>query len=218
MDKDAAKKVFKLSRRALKAGNNVLPTWEDFKAALLGRLEEYNNTPHRGQGMPKIVDEISGRLRPMTPNEAWTAGIAKGFEPVTVPDSMRDELFMPAEHRKVLRGKIKFLGGEYYHADLAELAGEVVEVRYDIWDSSKVYVWSMDGKKICTAGLDAHAMPYMPQSRREVAQDKRRKAQLGRLEDKAQRIAPGATIMLPDVDQGQYSDELAVGRPESPVT
>ena len=218
MDKDAAKKVFKLSRRALKAGANVLPTWEEFKAALLGRLEEYNNTPHRGQDMPKIVDEISGRMRPMSPNEAWAAGIAKGFEPVTVPESMRDELFMPAEHRKVLRGKIKFLGGEYYHADLTELAGEVVEVRYDIWDSSKVYVWSMDGKKICAAGLDAHATPYMPQSRREVAQDKRRKAQLGRLEDKAQRIAPGATIMLPDVDQGQYSDELAVGRPESPVT
>lgn len=218
MDKDAAKKVFKLSRRALKAGANVLPTWEEFKTALLGRLEEYNNTPHRGQDMPKIVDEISGRMRPMSPNEAWAAGIAKGFEPVTVPESMRDELFMPAEHRKVLRGKIKFLGGEYYHADLTELAGEVVEVRYDIWDSSKVYVWSMDGKKICTAGLDGHAVPYMPKSRREVANDKRRKAQLGRLEDKAQRIAPGATIMLPAADQGQYSDELAVGRQSQPVT
>ena len=93
-----------------------------------------------------------------------------------------------------------------------------MEVRYDIWDSSKVYVWSMDGKKICTAGLDDHAVPYMPKTRREVADDKRRKAQLGRLEDKAQRIAPGATIMLPAADQGQYSDELAVGRQAQPVT
>jgi putative transposase len=216
MDKDAAKKVFKLSRKALKNGGNALPTWEEFKRTLLARVEEYNDTPHRGQGMPKIVDEISGRMRPMTPNEAWEAGVDKGFEPVTVPEHMRDELFMPAEHRKVRSGKIKFLGGEYYHADLAELHGQHVEVRYDIWDSAKVFVWSLDGVKICTAKLDAHAAPYFPKAQIEIAQERRKKAQIGRLQVKVRRIEPGATIELPQPDQGLYSDDLAVGRHAEP--
>ena len=211
MDKDAAKKVFKLSRQALKAGGNALPTWEEFKKVLLQRVDEYNDTPHRGQGMPRIMDDVSGRMRAMSPNEAWEAGVAKGFEPMTVPDHLRDELFMPAEHRKVRNGKIKFLGGEYYHSDLTELHGQHVEVRYDIWDGSKIFVWSLDGVKICTAELDAHAVPYFPKPQIEVAQERRKKAQLGRLQEKARRIAPGATIELPQSNHGLYSDDLVAG-------
>lgn len=212
MDKDAAKKVYKLSRKALKAGGNILPTWAEFKAVLLQRLDEYNNTPHRGAGMPRIRDEISGRMRPMSPLEAWEAGVAKGFEPTKVPEHMRDELFMPAAHRKVRSGKVQFMGGEYYHADLAELHGQHVEVRFDIWDSSKIFVWSLDGVKICTAELDGHASPYFKASEREVANERRKKAQLGRLQKKARRIAPGATIELPQSDQAIYSDDLVMGR------
>lgn len=212
VDQDAMKKMYKISRQALRAGGNALPTWDEFRAVILQRWDEYNNTPHRGAGMPKIVDDISGRWRPMTPNEAWDAALAKGFEPVTVPDNLREELFMPAAHRRVRNGKVQFLNGEYSHADLQEMHLEMVEVRYDFWDSSKVYVFSTDGVKICAAELDAHAVAYRPKARIEVADERRRKGQLKRLQAKVQRIDSGAVISLPEAGNTMYSDELVVGK------
>lgn len=209
-DKDAAKKVFKLSRQALKRGGNLLPTWDEFKAVILARVEEYNATPHRG--LPKFQDPATGVRRHYAPNEYWQSFLAQGFEPVTVPDHLKDELFLPAEHRKVRRGKITFLTGEYFHKDLEELHGEMVEVRYDIWDASTVQIWSLDGVRICTAERDGHAAPYFDRTVQDIGNEKRRKAQLKRLEDKAQRIESGATIALPEADPGYFSDELAVGR------
>ena len=212
VDQDAMKKMYKISRQALRAGGNALPTWDEFRTVILQRWDEYNNTPHRGAGMPKIVDEISGRWRPMTPNEAWNAGLAKGFEPVTVPDNLREELFMPAAHRRVRNGKVQFLNGEYSHKDLEEMHLEMVEVRYDFWDSSKVYVFGTNGVKICTAELDAHAVAYRPKARIEVADERRRKGQLKRLQAKVQRIDSGAVISLPEAGSTMYSDELVIGR------
>ncbi len=211
-DKDAAKKVFKLSRQALKRGANLLPTWDEFKAVLLARVDEYNNSPHRG--LPKFQDPATGLRRHYAPNEYWQTFLPQGFEPVTVPDNLREELFMPAEHRKVKRGTITFLTGKYFHKDLEELHGEVVEVRYDIWNSATVQIWSLEGVRICTAERDADAHPYFAPSVQDIGHEKRRKAQLKRLEDKARRIEPGATIALPAPDAAMFSDELAVGKPD----
>lgn len=215
-DKDAAKKVFRLSRRALRTGGNVLPVWEDFRRVLLDRINEYNNTPHRGADMPRIVDAVTGRQRPMSPIEAWEDAVRQGFEATTVSESMREELFMPAEHRKVRNGIVKFFNGEYYHEDLAEYHGEVVEVRYEVWDSSRVYIYTIAGRKICVAERDAHADPYQPASAIEAADARRKKAQLKRLEAKAQRVVPGAALVMPDEHEARLSDRLAVG-PAMPV-
>lgn len=211
MDGDAAHKVFKLSRKALKKGTNILPVWEDFRKTLLQVVEEYNDSPH--SNLPRFIDPETGKRRNMSPNEAWQAGIDKGFEPVTVPDHMKEELFMPAENRKVRRGYVQFFGQKYAHAELADLEGELVEVRYNVWDSSQVYIWSTEGRRICTAKLDGHAQPYFPPSQMEVAKMRREKAQIGRLEDKIQRIAPGATVVLPEPESAldAFSDVPAVG-------
>lgn len=198
MDPDAAKKIFKLTRAAIRAGNySRMPIWQDFLAGLKARIIQYNETPHRG--LPKVT--INDVCRHYSPVEYWQYYQSLGWEPVTVPEYMRDELFMPGEHRKVRNGMVQFLGGRYYSDDLADWHGDEVEIRYDIWDSSYVTVWTSRGEKICTAELDANVIPYFPLSRIEAARANRERAQISRLEAKAERIVPGARIELPEVHE-----------------
>ncbi|GAB7082323.1 transposase [Megalodesulfovibrio paquesii] len=211
MDRDAAKKVYKLSRKGLKNGQNILPTLREFAGQLLARIELYNATPHRA--LPKITDEATGKRRRLSPREYRQTFVDQGWKPCTVDAALREELFMPSETRKVSRGWITFHDGKYFSKSLEELHGEVVEVRYDVFDASKVYIWSLEGVKICEAELDGNTTPYLPRSMREAAAEKRRKGQLKRLEVKAQAIAPGAVIAQPEGDgPAMLSDVLVAGR------
>ena len=205
MDPDAAHKVFKLSRKQIKESGTtkLLPTWQDFLDALKRRVAQYNATPHRG--LPRFVDG-TGKRRNYSPDEYWATFTAQNWEPVTVPDDLREELFMPAEQRQVRNGWITFYNAKYFSFELADFHGERVQVRYDIWDSSKVYVWTLDGRKICTAELNGNAMPYFPKSRIQAGRDKREKAQVQRLERKVQAVIPGATVALPDQTGGVVID------------
>lgn len=197
MDPDAAHKVFKLSRKHLKESGTtkLLPSWQEFLDALKRRVAQYNATPHRG--LPRFVD-ATGKRRNYSPDEYWGTFTAQNWESVTVPDDLREELFMPAEQRQVRNGWVTFYNAKYFSYDLADFHGERVQVRYDIWDPSKVYVWTLDGRKICTAELNGNAMPYFPKSRIEAGREKRENAQVLRLEKKVQAIIPGATIALPE--------------------
>lgn len=201
MDTDAARKVHKITRAEIKklGKSKLLPTFDEFRRIILARVDEYNNTPHRK--LAKIVDAATGKRRHMTPNEAWAAFEAQGWQPVTVPEGMRDELFMPGAIRTVRNGMVEFLTGKYYAPDLADFHGDKVEVRYDIWDSRSVLVFTLDGVKICKAVLDGNAIDYFPESMIEAAQAKREAAQIKRIEAKAQRIVPGAQIFLPEAEE-----------------
>ncbi len=195
MDVDAGKKVFKLTREAVKnySRRNLLPLWSEFLETLKARIIDYNETPHRG--LPKAV--IGGVRRHYSPAEYWQHFQSLGWEAFRVPQSLEHELFMPGEHRKVRRGIITFYNGEYFSEELADFHGDMVEVRHDIWDPSYVVVYTLQGEKICTAELDGNTIPYFPPSRIEAARAKREKAQILRLEKKAERIVPGARIELP---------------------
>lgn len=197
MDGDAAKQVYKITRRdiQLREKSLLLPTWEVFKDAMLTRVAEYNATPHRG--LPKFTD-ANGKRRHMSPDEAWQSHVDSGWQPVQVPHGIEDELFMPAERRIVRNAEVAFRGGRYYAEELAHYHGSHVMVRYDVWDAAHVYVWTTNGQKICTAELDGNTTPYFQQSRIEAAREKRERQQLKRLERKAQAIAPGATVQLPE--------------------
>lgn len=196
MDGDAAHRNFKLSRAALKTGKRaVLPSWEEFKRHILARVEEYNTTPHRG--LPRYRD-AQGRLRHYSPEEYWRTFTARGFTPVRVPQGMEAELFMPGARRVTRNGWLQFYSGRYYAPELAEFHGEAVEVRYDIWDAGRVWCWTLDGRPICEATLEGNSRPYFEQSRVEAAREKRARAQVKRLDAKLQRVAPGATIVLPE--------------------
>lgn len=204
MDGDAAHRHFKLSRAALKAGKRgALPDWEHFKAHILRRVEAYNATPHRG--LPRFTDS-GGRRRHYSPNEYWKCFVERGFVPVRVPEHIREELFMPGEQRQVRNGWIQFYNGRYYADELAEFHGDYVEVRYDIWDSGKVWIWTLRGEKVCTAVLDGNTIPYFPPSRIEAARERRARAQVERLDAKLQRVVPGARIALPDADPPALAD------------
>lgn len=196
MDGDAAHRNFKLSRAALKTGKRaVLPSWEEFKRHILARVEEYNATPHRG--LPRYRD-AQGRLRHYSPEEYWQSFISRGFSPMRVEPGMEAELFMPGVRRVTRNGWLQFYSGRYYAPELAEFHGEAVEVRYDIWDAGRVWCWTADGRPICEATLEGNTRPYFEQSRVEAAREKRARAQVKRLDAKLQRVAPGATIVLPE--------------------
>lgn len=205
MDPDAAHKVFKLSRKQIKEmGTSAYhPSWQEFLEALKRRVAEYNAAPHRG--LPRFVDS-TGKRRNYSPDEYWATFTAQNWEPVTVPDALREELFMPSEWRSVRNGWITFYNAQYFSFKLADFHGEKVQVRYDIWDASQISVWTADGRKICTAELNGNAMPYFPKSRIQAGRDKRAKAQLSRLEKKVQAVIPGATVALPDQSGGMVVD------------
>lgn len=204
MDTDAAHRNFKVSRSALKKGKRaILPTWDECKAHILARVEEYNATPHRG--LPRYRDG-EGRMAHYSPNEYWATFEARGFEPVLVPHSMGAELFMPGERRITRNGWVQMYGGRYFAPELAEYHGEVVEARYDIWDSNRIWCWTLDGRQICEAKLEGNTRPYFAESRVQAARDKRAKAQVGRIDAKLQRVAPGAEIILPDVSRPALAD------------
>jgi putative transposase len=145
-----------------------------------------------------VEDQTTGRRRHLSPNEAWQGFVQRGFEPVRVSEEIRDELFMPGLPRQVRNGEIQFFNSIYYADELADFHLDYVEVRYDIWDASKVYVWTTQGEKICTAILDGNSIPYQTQSRMEAALEKRKTAQLAREGKKVAAISPGATIQLAD--------------------
>lgn len=219
MDPDAGKMVFKLTRKHIKerGASPLMPTFQEFKPLLLARIEEYNNTPHRG--LKKITDQTTGKLRHPSPNESWESFRNGAWEPKLVPEELRDELFMPAEHRKVRNGEVQALGCRYFSTALTDFHGDIVEVRYDVWDSSKVYIWTTTGQRICTATLDGNVIPYFPPSRVEIARAKRKKAQLARSESKIQSIVPGATIQLPETPPAytMMADSITQPQPEQNV-
>ncbi len=212
MDEDAAHKVFKITRAQLKkyGRSALLPTFEQFKQVLLARVEEYNATPHRG--LPIIEDAAQGKRRHMSPDECWQSWLGRGFEPLFPEPELADELFHPGTIRKVKNGMVRLWNHTYFAPELAPLHDELVEVRYDLWDSAQVTVWTEAGEKICTAKLDANAMDYFPTSVLEGARAKRDRARLKRLEAKAQTIAPGATLSAPEERPALMADSLSARR------
>ena len=211
MDGDAAHRNFKRSRAALaKSKRAVLPTWDEFKRHVLARVEEYNSSPHKG--LPRYRDSL-GRMRHYSPDEFWRSFEARGFAPVRVPEGMGSELFMPGERRKCRNGWVLFQNGNYFAPELADYHDAFVEVRYDIWDSSRVWCWTLDGRRICEAALEGNTRPYFQPSQIAAAREKRAKEQVRRIDAKLQRVAPGAEIILPERDTSPALDVADSTRP-----
>ncbi len=197
MDRDTAKKVYRITRKDLKikGRSDLLPTWPEFLKLLAAGIDEYNSTAHRA--LPMTAGE-DGKRRHMSPDECWRNFEARGWEPCRVPEKDREDLFMPGARRVVRNGVVKLFNGEYFAPDLEEFHGATVDVRYDIWDSQHVHVWTTRGEKICTAELNAHAIPYFPASQVEAARAKRQRGQVSRLARKIEAVAPGARVELPE--------------------
>jgi putative transposase len=223
MDAEAKKKVFRLTRAAVQPFSPpLLKPWDDFRAWALDHVAAYNARPHRG--LPRIRDEASGALRNMTPNEAWGAAVAKGWQPVTVAAEEIRELFLPAVERVTRRGEVSIAGNVYFHADLEHRTGDRVLVAYDPFDAAAVLVKDLEGRVLCEATLDGNRCSYFPQSVIEQARDERARGRERRLltkldEVRAERLGPpidGEAHPLDPESEAIAAKELARIRDLSP--
>lgn len=183
MDREAREKAFKVTRADIKAtgASRILPSWADFLAFMEETVAEYNDRPH--SSLPKTRDPITGRVRPMTPNEAWAKAIAEGWQPdpITAEDAV--DLFRPAVRRKTNRDLVSLFGNEYSgRGRLEPFGGDDVMVSYDIHDASRVWVRALDGRFICEAEWDAHKTSYFPVPVAEQARQRRVEQKIKRLD------------------------------------
>ena len=188
MDREAKQKVFKLTRAhvATAGSSPLLMPWSDFTAWCQAKVDAYNARPHRS--LPKIRDADTGRLRHMSPNEAWGAAIASGWEPVLPTAHERDDLFRPYRLAKVIRGEVRLFNNLYFSPALEEHHGDQVQVGYDIHDGARVWVRDLEGRLICVAGFEANKRAYFPQSVIDRAAEKRAQARERRLEIHLQEV------------------------------
>lgn len=188
MDRQAKQKVFKLTRLQLRdtGGSKLLMPWPQFLTWCQAEIDAYNARPHRG--LPKFRDPISGKLRHMSPNEAWQAAIDQGWAPTMVSAAEAQDLFRPEIIATTNRGEIRLHGNLYFSHDLQEFTGEKMRVGYDIHDGSKVWVRDMDGRLICVAEFEANKTRYFPQSATDTADVHRAKTRARRLETHLQEV------------------------------
>jgi len=182
MDQEARQAVFKRTRSdiKLKGESDIMPSWEDFMKWAEEQVAKYNNRPH--SELPKIRDPQTGRKRHMTPAECWDQHLANGVELTWAEPAELKDCFWPYENRTVRRCEIKLFKGIYFNKALTHYHKQEVQVGYDIHDSSKVYVRDLEGRFICTAGLDANKTDYFPKSVLEEAREKRALGRVKRLE------------------------------------
>lgn len=194
MDKEAGQKVHKITRRELKefGESRHLPTWEEFVRLAWAMVEEYNNKIHTS--LPKFEDPQSGKTRHMTPNEAWAAHVAAGFEPVPVDQGEVDDLFRPYEIRTASRSEVQWNGNKFFHEALEAYHQKKVMVGYDYHQADRVWVREFDrdsgqpGRLICVARFGGNSERYVPLSFEQAAIENRAKGRLRRLDAKREAI------------------------------
>ena len=188
MDREAKTKVFKLTRAHIKSAgtSKLLLPWDEFLTFCQQQVDAYNARPHRS--LPKVRDEVTGKLRHLSPGEMWEQAVTGGWAPMLLTDAERDDLFRPYKLCTVTRGEVRLFNNLYFSGDLAEYHGERLPVGYDIHDPSRVWVRDARGRLICVAEFEANKRDYFPQSVIERAAEKRAKAREKRLETHLQEV------------------------------
>lgn len=196
MDKDAARNVYKISRKEIKAAriSPLLPQWGVFMRELGRRIDEYNSTPSKG--LPKFKD-ANGKVRNYSPNEYWQKFVDAGFTAILIPPQLQDDLLRPAVKRRVSRGSVKFARHTYFSTDLEQFNGDLVEVRYNEWDCTEVSVWTLEGRKICHCGLNDNATAYVEQSVVEQQRNRRALSMVRHTASKLHELMPNVQVELP---------------------
>lgn len=207
MDKEAATKTHKLSRKQLALGlaPTPIPDFSAFFADLQLALDEYNHRPHRG--LPKIRDVETSRKRHQTPLEAWKSAEAEGWEALQADRPLVESLTRPQVVRTVHRCQVQWNSGSYFMKEMDVFHGEEVRVAYDFRDSSRVWIHTLDGELVGQALLDGNASPAMPKTLLEQASEKRERGQLSRLVKKAKTIT-GQNVEMRVIPDASSAYEL----------
>lgn len=223
MDKEAKQKVHKTTRSDVRVfgSSHLLPSWGAFLTMCEEAIARYNDTPH--SALPRFEDPETGRQRHMSPNEAWAAQVARGFEPVTVADHDADDLFRPYEVRTVRRALVEWNTNTYFHADLEAWHEKRVAVGYDLHQADRVWVRSIDeesgqpGHLICVAIFGGNTERYVPLTFQRAAEEGRAKAQLRRLGKKAEAVEDQLRTPMIDMVRPIVAGDLTLVPQEAPA-
>jgi putative transposase len=196
MDKHAGTKVHRIGRRELKntGTTRLLPSFAEFMAGVEEEIISYNNTPHRG--LEKIRDVETGSLRHPSPDEAWNAAYAEGWEPIAASPELVESLMRPQIVRQTRRGEINWLGNKYFLNDLRGLHGQEIRLAYDVRDAGRVWTYTLDGELIGEAILDGNSTDYMPMNMLERSREKRAQGQVKRSMDKVETLTGNRVEMI----------------------
>ncbi len=181
MDQEAKHKAFKVTRADVKAfGRSKIlmdfPTFRDFCTAEAGA---YNHKPHRG--LAKIRDEVTGKLRHLSPVEAWDLAVKAGFEATPVDPDDADGLFRPYVVRAIRRGEVELFSNRYFSRDLEQYHGQTMAIGYDIHDPEHIWVHDDDGRLVAKAVWNGNKTNYFPKAVVETNRETRAKGRLRRL-------------------------------------
>jgi putative transposase len=204
MDRITKNRVFRIIKKDLREQGTctdfVMP-WPEFLLWIQDRIDEYNDRPH--SALPRIRDEHDGRMRNMTPNEAWAQAINDGWQPMMLDPGEIADLFMPEQLVTVHRGMVRLFTNTYFNAHLEEFHGHKVRVGYDVHDPRAVRVRDVQGRLVCWAKFEGNKRRYIPKSVAEQALDRREQQRLQRLqlkidEVKADRLGYVEVETVPD--------------------
>ncbi|HGX92125.1 MAG TPA: hypothetical protein ENK35_02285, partial [Candidatus Tenderia sp.] len=210
-DPDAVRKMLQRLNK-VDEGNQFVPSWRQFIDDLADMFQRYN-AEHKHR-------ELGGK----TPNEVYAEKIDLDSIIPDITAEELSELWRPGDIRTPQRGVIRLWNNEYFNKDLPHLLEEKqkVQVRWDIHDFSKIWVYHTDGRFICEAKLDGNAIDAFPKSYIEHQRDKRAQGRIKRAEktiDDA--IAERDTRTLEHIDASpvlqtqvtpEEADEIAEGR------
>lgn len=168
MDREARLEQFKLTRRALKHGGSMpLIPWDVFIGYIDAKVAEYNARAHRS-------------LKGISPDGAWAAWMAKGWQAERLSDDELVTLFRPRVTRTVARAEINLFTNIYFARELEEFHGMEAQIAYDIHDPSRIWVYTGEGRYICEAQCDGNKRAAFPVSVRQQANEKRLDGRLKR--------------------------------------
>jgi len=180
MDKEAKQKVFKITRKHIKeAGkSHLLMEIDKFREFIKAEGAAYNDRPQRG--LPRFRHPEHGNWVHHSPNSYWALLESQGKLAERANEDELLHLMRPQEKVSIRNGEIRLFNNLYFSAELDAFHGEDARAGYEIHDASRIWVYAMDGRFICTAEWDANKRAYFPQSIIDQQLEKRAKGRMKR--------------------------------------
>lgn len=116
-----------------------IPTMERYTELLENYINEYNSTPHTGNGM-----------NDNTPDEVYFSNFIKPAQKIS-DDNVLRILFGSRRECKVSNSGVRVCGINFMSEELVDLYNTKVIAKYDPNDLDKVYIYTQDGKFVCQA-------------------------------------------------------------------
>jgi putative transposase len=180
-------------------GELQLPTWSQWLAAVREYVRAYNAAPQ---------DSLDGK----SPDELW-AQLER--VPLETPAAA---VVRPRETRTVRRWGVSLHNRLYRCAELQAFETREVIVEYCLQDDGRVWIHDLKGRYVAEALL-VEKTPWLPASRIEEAQQKRKAGQLERLQARMDEVDARARAPITTTAQAaRCLTDLTQPLPEAPAS